>query len=118
MKLGLEFLMEKKKREDADAKVAAFEKRIADYKKAEAERWEERRKESQKAAEKRADMARRAAQKRAEWEAETEQHLWDRFNGAKERRGIAYSPDTISAKLEANKQKRIAAFHQATKQEE
>lgn len=118
MKLGLEFLMEKKKRDDADAKVAAFEKRIADYKRAEAEKWEEAKKEGQKRADKRADLARRAAQKRADWEDETERHLWDRFNGARQRRGIAYSPDTISAKLEANKQKRMDAWRQAVKQEE
>jgi hypothetical protein len=116
--LGLDFLMEKKKRDDAEAKVAAFEKRMQEYKAKQVEEWKARAQASQKKAEKRKQDAERAAKARADWEEETEAHLWDRFSGARQRRAITYSPDTITAKLEANKQKRIAAFHQATKQEE
>jgi len=116
--LGLDFLKEKKKREEADAKVAAFEKRIADYKKEQAEEWKGRAVASQKKAEKRKADAERAAKARADWEDETEAALWDRFSGARSRRNHRYSPEGLAAKLEANKQKRMAAFKQATEMEE
>lgn len=116
--LGLDFLMDKKKRDDADAKVAAFEKRIADYKKAQADENKARVAASQKKFEKRQQDAARAAQARAAWEDETEAALWERFSGANSRRTIRYSPDTLSAKLEANKQKRLSAFLQAREIEE
>jgi hypothetical protein len=117
MALGIDFLTEKKKREDADAKVAAFEKRIAEYKKEQEETWKQKRIASEKKAEKRTADAARAAAARREWEDETEAHLWDRFTGARARRTHNYSTDGMAAKLEANKQKRMAAFAQATELE-
>lgn len=116
--LGMNFLLEKKKREEADAKMAAFEKRVADYKREQAEEWKQKSIASQKKAEKRKQDADRAAQARAEWEDETEAALWNRFTGARARRNHMYSPEGLAAKLEANKQKRIAAFQQATEMEE
>lgn len=115
--MGVEFLMEKKKKDDADAKVAAFEKRMKDYRAAQQKQWDERKKQSEQKANKRANDARQAAEARAEWEDETEAKLQARMQGAKERRGITYSPATIAAKLAANKQKRIDAFYQACEQE-
>jgi len=109
--------MEKKKKDDADAKVAAFEKRMEKFWKDQAKTWEERKKESENKANRRANQARQAADQRAEWEDETEAALNERLKGAKERRGVRYSPATIAAKLEANKQKRIAAYHMACEQE-
>jgi len=111
--LGMNFLLEKKKREEADAKVAAFEKRIADYKKALEEENKARSAALEKKAEKRRQDAARAAQARAEWEDETEAALWDRFKGARDRRTKRYSPETLSAKLAANAEKRNIAFRQA-----
>lgn len=116
--LGLDFLKEKKKREEADAKVLAFEKRIAEYKKEQAEEWKARAAAGQKKQEKRKADADRAAKARADWEDETEAALWERFSGARGRRSHRYSPEGLAAKLEANKQKRMAAFQQATEMEE
>jgi len=116
--LGLDFLMEKKKREEADAKVAAFEKRIAEYKKEQAEEWKQRAIAGQKKQEKRKADAERASKARADWEDETEAALWDRFSGARSRRNHRYSPEGLAAKLEANKSKRVAAFAMATEMEE
>jgi len=115
--LGLEFLLEKKKREEAEAKVAAFEKRIAEYKKEQIKGWKEKAAESVKKAEKRTADAERAAQQRREWEDETEVALWDRFGGARARREHRYSPEGLAGKLAANKAKRVAAFEQAAQQE-
>jgi len=115
--LGMDFLTTKKKMDDADAKVAAFEKRIAEYRKQQAEENKERALAGERKQEKRKQDAARAAQQRREWEDETEAHLWERFSGARARRAHRYSPEGLAAKLEANKQKRIAAFHQAVKQE-
>lgn len=116
--LGLEFLMEKKKREAADAKVAAFEKRIAEYKKDQAEEWKNRSIAAAKKAEKRTADAARAAKARADWEDETEAALWQRFGGAKDRREFRYSPAGLQAKAEAARLKREAAFEQAVLLEE
>lgn len=115
--LGLAFLLEKKKREEAEAKVAAFEKRIAEYKKEQIKEWKERAEGSKKKAEKRTADAERAANARREWEDQTEVALWDRFGGARARREHRYSPEGLAAKLAANKQKRMAAFEQAAQQE-
>jgi len=116
--LGMDFLMEKKQREVADAKVAAFEKRIAEYKKEQAETWKQKKILAEKATEKRQGDAAKAAAVRAKWEDETEAELWDRFSGARARRAHKYSPEGLRAKLEANKAKRMAAFDQATLLEE
>lgn len=116
--LGLEFLLEKKKREDAEAKVAAFEKRIMEYKREQIKGWKEKAEIGKKKAEKRTGDAERAAQSRREWEDETEVALWDRFGAARARREHRYSPEGLAAKLAANKAKRVAAFDQAARQEE
>jgi len=116
--MGLEFLTEKKKREEADAKVLAFEKRVEQYKKEQAEEWKGKRIAGEKKTEKRKSDADRAAQARARWEEESEAELWERFSGARARRAHRYSPEGLQAKLEANKAKRAAAYMQATEMEE
>lgn len=44
--------------------------------------------------------------------------MWERFGEARARRAHRYSPEGLSAKLEAAKQKRLAAWAQAREQEE
>jgi len=116
--LGLDFLTEKKKREDADAKVAAFEKRIAEYKRDQAAEWKEKAELGKKKAEKRKQDAAKAAKARADWEDESEVALWDRFQGARARRVHSYSPSGLQEKIEKARNKREAAFQQARQMEE
>jgi len=118
MALGLEFLTEKKKREDAEAKTAAFDARMVQYRKDQAVEWKEKAVLSQKKADTRKQASERAAKARKDYDDETEAALWERVGGAKARRNHQYSPEGLAAKLAANKQKRIAAFQQATELEE
>jgi len=111
------FLMEKKRLDEADAKIARLEQRLKEYKKAQAEAIEARKKENAKAQEKRAAGIQKAAKDRAQWEDETYNNLMNRITQARATRAKMYSKEGISNAIEVGQQRRQRCFDQALERE-
>lgn len=115
--LATNFLQEKKRMEEADAKVESLEQRLKAYKKEEAEAIKTKRKECDKKTEKREQGAKKAAEERAEWEKQTEDKLIEKLKKAKEAREAIYSKENLKVRTEAAEQQRTKAFDQAVELE-
>ncbi|CAE7486846.1 unnamed protein product [Symbiodinium natans] len=111
------FLMEKKRLDEADAKIAALEQRLKDYKKAQEDAIVARKKESVKAQEKRQQGIQKAARDRAKWEDETYNNLMNRITQARATRAKSYSKEGMSNALELGQQRRQKCFDQALERE-
>ncbi|CAE7225640.1 unnamed protein product [Symbiodinium sp. CCMP2456] len=111
------FLMEKKRLDEADAKIAALEQRLKDYKKAQADAIEARKKENAKAQEKRQQGIQNTAKKRAQWEDETYNNLVNRITKARDARAKSYSKEGMSNAIEIGIQRRQRCFDQALERE-
>mmetsp|Transcript_98978 Transcript_98978/g.171520 ORF Transcript_98978/g.171520 Transcript_98978/m.171520 type:complete len:535 (-) Transcript_98978:38-1642(-) len=116
--LGLDFLFEKKRMEDAEAAIAALEERLKAQQKEKDEALKERRNLAQKKAEKMSASIARAVNQRNEWESEFEAKMNERHAGARARRKKRYSTETLGAKIAANDAKREYAYNTAVEAEE
>eukprot|EP00929_Paragymnodinium_shiwhaense_P119230 TRINITY_DN9110_c0_g1_i1.p1 TRINITY_DN9110_c0_g1~~TRINITY_DN9110_c0_g1_i1.p1 ORF type:complete len:533 (-),score=160.85 TRINITY_DN9110_c0_g1_i1:92-1690(-) len=112
-KLAGDFLREKKRMEEADAKLAAMEQRMQEYKKAQKELWKAKKLESDKKTERRAAAAKRAADERSAYEDEVEAKANERLQKARTERAKKLSKETLKDKMAAAEYKRTYAFHQA-----
>eukprot|EP00928_Gymnodinium_smaydae_P079599 TRINITY_DN63491_c1_g1_i1.p1 TRINITY_DN63491_c1_g1~~TRINITY_DN63491_c1_g1_i1.p1 ORF type:complete len:558 (+),score=147.74 TRINITY_DN63491_c1_g1_i1:92-1675(+) len=117
-KLATDFLMEKKRMDDADANLAALEARLKEYKKEQEANIKARRNELEKQAERRAAGAAKAREEQAEREDEMEAKMNEKLTNARARRTKYYSKENLQSKIEAANAKREFCFQQAVEQEE
>lgn len=112
------FLQNKKRADDCDAKIAAQQQRLAEYRKAQKDMYNQKAAEAAKAADKRRSTIAGVMRKRAEHEDELEAEMTTKFNNARTKRAFHYSTENMGAKTEASNQKRERAFEEATAKEE
>ncbi|CAJ1360010.1 unnamed protein product [Effrenium voratum] len=112
------FLMEKKRLDEADRKIAALEQRLKEYKKAQADAIEAQKKENAKAQEKRQAQVQKTARDRAKWEDETYEDLMSRIDKARSTRAKMYSKEGLKDTLELGVQRRQKCFDQALEREQ
>ncbi|CAK9108122.1 Uncharacterized protein SCF082_LOCUS50305 [Durusdinium trenchii] len=111
------FLMEKKRLDEADQKIAALEQRLKEYKKAQADAIAERKKENEKAQEMRRNNVKKAAEARARWEDDTYDDLMSRIDKARATRTKMYSKEGLKDTIEEGRRKRQRCFDQALERE-
>lgn len=112
-----DFLTSKKAAEDADARAAALEQRLQDFKKAQRDFYDNRKKELQKQADKRAAGAAAAAKAREEYEQKCLDDQEFRLNRARTTRAETYNVDKLKGQAEESAKKRAYVFNQAVKAE-
>eukprot|EP00418_Pyrodinium_bahamense_P074503 CAMPEP_0179100804 /NCGR_PEP_ID=MMETSP0796-20121207/46575_1 /TAXON_ID=73915 /ORGANISM="Pyrodinium bahamense, Strain pbaha01" /LENGTH=585 /DNA_ID=CAMNT_0020798639 /DNA_START=1 /DNA_END=1758 /DNA_ORIENTATION=+ len=112
------FLQEKRRMEEADARIAAFEKRMADKKKEQEAERKAKRNEAAKKEEKRQQQVERCAQERREYEDETEVKIDEKLERAAKARAQALTRGAFRDKLAAADEKRRDAFRKAVQLEE
>jgi len=112
------FLQEKKRMEDADAKIAAVEKRMIETAKQREGELKLKRAETMKKLERRQAQIDRAAKERDEWELETEAKLAEKLDRAGRARVQAMTRTDLHEKIEAANSKRADIFRKAEQLEE
>lgn len=112
-KLATDFLQEKKRMDESDAKIEALEQRLKNYKKEQDDYWKGRKLETVKKNEKRQATIDRTKRERVEWEDETEKVKGGRLIEARETRKQMYSKEGQKDKVDAANAKRETAFAQA-----
>lgn len=113
-----EFLLGKKRAEEADARIEALNKRLKDYKQERENHWKQKKLEASKAEERRQANVTKAAHERAGYEDELQRKTEDSLANARARRGQHYSTDAMNDKMAKANAKREAAFDQAMELEE
>merc|ERR1712048_454848 len=116
-KLATDFLQEKKRMDEADAKMESLEKRMKEYKKEKDAAMKARRLENDKKNERRQQQVMNQEQKREERADEQETDLIRRINGADQRRTKYYSKENLAEKMAGARAKQDAAYEQALETE-
>lgn len=111
------FLTEKKRMEEAEAKIAAFEARQKELQKQKNLELKAKRAEAVKKQEKMQQQIQRAATERAAYEDKTEEKALEKLTNARATRTHTYSKEGLQAKIEAANAKRTQAAEQAAQQE-
>mmetsp|Transcript_77247 Transcript_77247/g.179127 ORF Transcript_77247/g.179127 Transcript_77247/m.179127 type:complete len:586 (+) Transcript_77247:95-1852(+) len=112
------FLQEKKRMEEADAKIAAFEKRLAEQRKAEEAARKAKRAEKQKKEEKQQAQVHRCAQERREWEDEVDAKIVEKLVRSEQIRNHGQQKDVLRDRLASADWKRREAMRKALQLEE
>eukprot|EP00930_Biecheleria_cincta_P069375 TRINITY_DN57115_c0_g1_i1.p1 TRINITY_DN57115_c0_g1~~TRINITY_DN57115_c0_g1_i1.p1 ORF type:complete len:408 (-),score=119.99 TRINITY_DN57115_c0_g1_i1:69-1292(-) len=112
------FLQNKKRADDCDAKVAAQQQRLAEYRKAQRDMYAQKAADAAKAADRRAATVAAVMRKREEHQDALEEEMTTKLNNARKKRSFHYSTENMGAKTEASNQKREKAFQDACAKEE
>mmetsp|Transcript_29952 Transcript_29952/g.75475 ORF Transcript_29952/g.75475 Transcript_29952/m.75475 type:complete len:517 (-) Transcript_29952:62-1612(-) len=108
-----DFLLGKKRAEEADAKIKELDLRLKEAKKEQEAKFKEKRVALQKAEEKRQAGASKAAEELEEYQNDLEEKAAAKLRNARARRAQTYSTENLKAKLDASHAKREAAFNAA-----
>lgn len=108
-----EFLMGKKRAEEADAQIKALDDRLKENRKQRELMYKARRAELVKAQERRQQQADKAHKDRDDYEDEVERKATERLNAARARRAQTYSTENLKSKTEESNAKRECAYVQA-----
>lgn len=111
------FLMEKKRLDEADRKIAELEQRLKDYKKAQDNAIAEKKKMAEKKQEMIRSQVKKAADARARWEDDTYQDLMSRIDKARATRVKMYSKEGLKNTIEEGIRRRQKCFDQALERE-
>lgn len=111
------FLMEKKRLDEADRKIAALEQRLKEYKKAQADATAEKKKLADKKQEMIRSQVKKAADARARWEDDTYDDLMSRIDKARATRTKMYSKEGLKDTIEEGIKRRQKCFDQALERE-
>jgi len=117
-KLVRGFLEEKKRQEEADAKLSALEKRLKEHKKTQAEAAKTRATEQQKKTERRQQLIERIAQEESEKADEDEKKVFGKLEAAKDRRMKSSSTGCLRSKVAETEKLRHEAFQKSVDLEE
>jgi len=113
-----DFLTNKKRADDCDAKIAAQEQRMRDYKRAQRDMHNAKKKEADKASERRQALVQGEMNRRENYQNSLDEKLTDKLNKARSTRAFHYSKENMADKMEKAAQKREEAFQEACAKEE
>lgn len=112
-----DFLTNKKRADDCDAKIEALEQRLRDYKRAQNDMLKAKKKEAEKAQERRQALVDAEMKRREEYQDKLDEELTNKLNNARTKRAHHYSKENNAAKQEAAAKRREDAFNEASAKE-